>query len=249
VLVDIVKKLGGEDKKMIVFVQYRAQISRIVDVLKANGIGAKQFVGKKDGVTKKVQEETIAEFREGKFEVMVASSIGEEGLDIPAVDAVIFYEPVPSEIRSIQRRGRAARLKEGQVVILMTMGTRDEYYYYASKNREKKMKKILTGMQRAKEIEIVDGDKFGTSAPITTGRIETKEQKTNSNQTANSDQTPEGVNKKNSGQKIETEVKTIEQTKTENPKQETNNGGCGGTLEIDNTPPQSKNKQKKITDY
>ncbi|MFH1521187.1 MAG: DEAD/DEAH box helicase [Candidatus Micrarchaeota archaeon] len=73
VLVDVIKKLGG--KKIIVFVQYRAQISRIEEVLKQNGITAKQFVGKKDGVTKKIQEETIAEFREGKFDVMVASSV------------------------------------------------------------------------------------------------------------------------------------------------------------------------------
>jgi len=148
VLLDTVKKMTG--KKLIVFVQYRSQIARIVDVLKGNDISAKQFVGKKDGVTKKIQEETIADFRIGKFDVMVASSIGEEGLDIPAVDAVIFYEPVPSEIRSIQRRGRAARLKEGEVIVLMTMGTRDEYYHYAASNREKKMKKILTGMQKAK---------------------------------------------------------------------------------------------------
>jgi Fanconi anemia group M protein len=148
VLIETVKKLAG--KKMIVFVQYRSQIARIETVLKESGISAKQFVGKKDGVTKKIQEETIADFREGKFDVLVASSIGEEGLDIPAVDAVIFYEPVPSEIRAIQRRGRAARLKEGHVIVLMTKGTRDEYYYYAANNREKRMKRILTGMQKGK---------------------------------------------------------------------------------------------------
>jgi ERCC4-related helicase len=149
VLVDIVKKLKG--KRMIVFVQYRSQIARIVEVLTEKGVTARQFVGKKDGVTKKIQEETLADFRQGKFDVLVASSIGEEGLDIPAVDSVIFYEPVPSEIRSIQRRGRAARFKEGEVIVLMTKGTRDEYYYYAANNREKKMKKILTGMQKGKD--------------------------------------------------------------------------------------------------
>ncbi len=149
VLLDTVRKLKGQ--KIIVFVQYRAQISRIETVLREGGTSARMFVGKKDGVTKKIQEETIADFRAGKFDVLVASSIGEEGLDIPAVDTVIFYEPVPSEIRSIQRRGRAARLKEGHVIVLMTKGTRDEYYYYAAGNREKRMKSILSGMQRAKK--------------------------------------------------------------------------------------------------
>jgi ERCC4-related helicase len=146
VLVKYINKLRG--KKMIVFVQYRAQIARIVTVLNESGISAMQFVGKKDGVTKKIQEQTIADFRDEKFDVLVASSIGEEGLDIPAVDAVIFYEPVPSEIRAIQRRGRAARFKEGEIIVLMTKGTRDEYYYYASINKEKRMKHILSGMQK-----------------------------------------------------------------------------------------------------
>ena len=164
VLVDTIRKLGG--KKAIVFVQYRSQIARIEQVLKENGISAKMFVGKKDGVTRKVQEETIAGFREGKFDVLVASSIGEEGLDIPAVDAVIFYEPVPSEIRSIQRRGRAARLKEGAVIVLMTKGTRDEYYYYASTSREKKMKGILRGMQRAKKTKIESADKLAPAPKL-----------------------------------------------------------------------------------
>lgn len=149
VLVKYISRLKG--KKMIVFVQYRAQIARIVDVLKENGISAMQFVGKKDGVTNKIQEQTIADFRDEKFDVLVASSIGEEGLDIPAVDAVIFYEPVPSEIRAIQRRGRAARFKEGEIIVLMTKGTRDEYYYYASINKERKMKHILSGMQKKPE--------------------------------------------------------------------------------------------------
>ncbi len=146
VLIKKVKALRG--KKIIVFVQYRAQIARIEKVLNGHGIRARQFVGKKDGVTRKMQEQTIQDFRDEKFDVLVASMIGEEGLDIPAVDAVVFYEPVPSEIRSIQRRGRAARLKEGEVIVLMTKGTRDEYYYYAAMNKERKMKHILTGMQK-----------------------------------------------------------------------------------------------------
>jgi Fanconi anemia group M protein len=145
-LLEIVKSLEG--KKAIVFAQYRSQIKLLESELVKNGISAKQFVGKRDGVTRKIQEATIADFRDGKFNVLVASSIGEEGLDIPSVDAVIFYEPVPSEIRSIQRRGRAARLKSGEIYILMTKDTRDEYYYWSAFNKEKKMKQIVSGMQR-----------------------------------------------------------------------------------------------------
>ena len=144
-LVDIVKSL--KDKKMIVFAQYRDQIKKIEEELNDNGLDARQFVGKREGVTRKMQEKTIADFRNDDFDILVASSIAEEGLDIPKVDAVIFYEPIPSEIRSIQRRGRAARLKEGEIYILMTKETRDEYYYWSSQSKEKKMKKILSSMQ------------------------------------------------------------------------------------------------------
>lgn len=144
-MVELLRSLGR--KKIIVFAQYRDQIKKIEEVLKAADIPARQFVGRKEGVTRKQQEETIAEFRDDKFSVLISTSIGEEGLDIPKVDAVVFYEPIPSEIRSIQRRGRAARLKEGEVYILMTRGTRDEYYYWASVSRERKMKQILYALQ------------------------------------------------------------------------------------------------------
>ncbi len=146
-LIDLLKT-EMRNKKVIVFAQYRDQIKKIVDELQKNEINAKQFVGKKDGVTKKIQEQTIGEFRDGAFHVMVATSIVEEGLDIPAVDAVIFYEPVPSEIRSIQRRGRAGRFKEGETIILITKGTRDEYYYWSALKKEKGMKAIVSEMQK-----------------------------------------------------------------------------------------------------
>jgi Fanconi anemia group M protein len=70
---------------------------------------------------------------------LCATCIAEEGLDIPEVNAVIFYEPVPSAIRKIQRAGRTARLMKGKLIILVTKNTRDEAYYYISRAREKKM--------------------------------------------------------------------------------------------------------------
>lgn len=134
--------------KAIVFVQYRAQIEQIVSELENSGHRARPFMGKRGEFTKKMQEETMEAFRNGEFDTLVASSIGEEGLDIPEVDSVVFYEPIPSEIRSIQRRGRAGRFKEGSVYVLMTRSTRDEYYYWASRKKEKRMKEVLLSLQK-----------------------------------------------------------------------------------------------------
>ncbi|MDD5022545.1 MAG: DEAD/DEAH box helicase family protein [Candidatus ainarchaeum sp.] len=148
-----------KNKKIIVFAQYRDQITLISKHLNKNNFNSRVFMGKKDNFTKKLQEETLSDFREGKFNILCSSSVGEEGLDIPAVDVVIFYEPIPSEIRSIQRRGRTGRFSQGEVYILITRKSRDEYFYWASINREKKMKSILSNISFKKDGYIIVGEK------------------------------------------------------------------------------------------
>ena len=68
-------------------------------------------------------------------------------MDIPEVNAVIFYEPIPSAIRKIQRAGRTARLTPGKLFILVTKDTRDEIHHYASAARERKMHKIIADVK------------------------------------------------------------------------------------------------------
>jgi Fanconi anemia group M protein len=81
------------------------------------------------------------------------TSVGEEGLDIPQVDLVLFYEPIPSAVRSIQRRGRTGRLDEGSVIVLLAKGTRDEGYRWSSFHKEKRMHKLIKDLQRKRFIE------------------------------------------------------------------------------------------------
>lgn len=153
-MITIINLLKKElnNKSVIIFAQYRSTIKRLEELLNLNGIEARAFVGKKDGVTQAQQQETIQQFRDSKFRVLVATSIGEEGLDIPSVDAVIFYEAIPNEIRNIQRRGRAGRMKYGEVFILVALKTKDETYLMISRLREKRMRdlvlKIKSGMPR-----------------------------------------------------------------------------------------------------
>lgn len=140
-------KKNSSNKKIsriIVFTQFRSTASSIAKKLNEIAeIKSKIFVGqtKKQGVglKQKDQKKIISQFSEGEINTLISTSIGEEGLDIPEVDAVIFYEPIPSAIRKIQRAGRTARLKEGKLFILVTKKTRDETFYYVSLSREKKM--------------------------------------------------------------------------------------------------------------
>lgn len=134
----------NKDAKIIVFNQYRDQAQRIVDLLKAR---ARLFVGQQKkggtGLSQKEQKEMLDAFRAGEFPILVATSVGEEGLDIPAVDLVVFYEPIPSAIRTIQRRGRTGRQETGRVYILVAKGTRDVGYRWSAHHKEQRMYREL----------------------------------------------------------------------------------------------------------
>jgi ERCC4-related helicase len=164
-IVDLLKnELNNES--VIIFAQFRSTTNRLTSMLNENGITAREFVGKRSGVTQAQQQETINAFRKNEFRVLVATSIGEEGLDIPSVDTVVFYEPIPNEIRNIQRKGRAGRIKFGKIMILVTKNTKDETYLFISRLKERRMRdtvlkikdRMNRGMRAGTDTEI--GQKF-----------------------------------------------------------------------------------------
>ncbi len=132
------------ESKILIFTQFRDTAHILSKELeKIPEIKSKVFIGqaKKEGIglNQKEQKKIIDEFRENKTNVLCATCIAEEGLDIPEVSMVVFYEPISSAIRSIQRRGRTARLSKGKLVMLITENTKDQFSYYAARAREKKM--------------------------------------------------------------------------------------------------------------
>ena len=145
--------LENEASKIIVFSQFRETANAIASRLnKLAKVRAKLFIGqakkKNTGLSQKEQKQVIEQFKTGEINVICATSIGEEGLDLPEVNAVYFYEPIPSEIRRIQRAGRTARLKPGKLAILITKNTRDEAHHYASIAKERKMYKTIESVKQ-----------------------------------------------------------------------------------------------------
>ena len=143
-----------KQRRVMVFTQFRDTAVNIVNELNAlDGVDARLFVGQmkkgSTGLSQKKQKEMLEGFTNRDFNVLVATSIGEEGLDIPKVDVVVFYEPVPSAIRSIQRRGRTARLERGRVVVLITEGTRDVAMRWIAHRKEKNMYRILNKLKKS----------------------------------------------------------------------------------------------------
>jgi ERCC4-related helicase len=138
----------SNEKKILIFSQYRDTLEEITNLLKKHNIQSKGFYGqsnKKDqrGLNQDKQLSILADFKNGLFPVLVATSVAEEGLDIPNVDLVVFYEPVPSEIRFIQRKGRTGRFSDGKVVVLVTNNSIDSKYLEIAQRKIIKMKQVL----------------------------------------------------------------------------------------------------------
>ncbi|MBN1389494.1 MAG: DEAD/DEAH box helicase [Candidatus Thermoplasmatota archaeon] len=142
--------------RIITFTHYRDTASLVLERLeKYSDIGIKpvRFVGQASrgedqGLSQKKQRELLDGFRDGIFNVLIATSVAEEGLDIPGADLVIFYEPIPSEIRTIQRRGRTGRHSAGKVIVLMSRETRDISYSFSARDKEIKMERQLLSLRR-----------------------------------------------------------------------------------------------------
>jgi Fanconi anemia group M protein len=140
------------NSQILVFSHYRDTATHIVDELNKTGIKSFRFVGQSSrnndiGMNQNEQSVILDSFRKKEFNVLVATSIAEEGLDIPEVNLVIFYEPVSSEIRHIQRKGRTGRKSTGNVIILASKDTVDMRILYANKRRIEKMKTIFNSMK------------------------------------------------------------------------------------------------------
>lgn len=142
----------GSSTRAIVFSEYRDSAEEIVRVLNAHQplIKATVFVGQADskrsgGMKQKQQIETIEKFKTGSFNVLVATSIGEEGLDIGQVDLIICYDASASPIRMLQRMGRTGRKRAGNIVMLLMKGKEEDQFTKAKDNYEHIQRLICDG--------------------------------------------------------------------------------------------------------
>lgn len=148
----------GEDNvlskgtRVMIFAHYRDSAEEIAKVLKRNDpmIRPHVFVGQanskgSDGMDQKTQLSVIKMFQEGTYNTLVATSIGEEGLDIGEVDLIVCYDASASPIRMLQRMGRTGRKRAGNIVVLLMKGKEETNFSKAKDNYEKMQKEIAAG--------------------------------------------------------------------------------------------------------
>jgi Fanconi anemia group M protein len=162
-LKEIIDSVPG---KALIFTSYRDSVDVILKKLSEMGISAGMLIGKagETGLKQKKQIETVQNFRDGLFRVLVATRVGEEGLDISEVNQVIFYDNVPSSIRYVQRRGRTGRKDTGKLVVLIAKNTIDETYYWIGKRKMTSAK--LMGEKMTRELQNQRSKKTGLDAFI-----------------------------------------------------------------------------------
>lgn len=138
--------------RVIVFSEYRDSAEEICRVLNRHKpmIRASVFVGQADskrseGMNQAKQIDTISKFKTGAFNVLVATSIGEEGLDIGQVDLIVCYDASGSPIRMLQRMGRTGRKRAGNIVLLLMRGKEEEAFAKSKDNYEQIQKMITSG--------------------------------------------------------------------------------------------------------
>ncbi|KAI0974563.1 hypothetical protein F4678DRAFT_381275 [Xylaria arbuscula] len=141
----------SSNTRIIVFSEYRDSAEEIVRVLNTKPlIRAAVFVGQADskrsgGMKQAEQIQRIQKFKDGEFNVLVATSIGEEGLDIGQVDLIICYDASASPIRMLQRMGRTGRKRAGRVVLLLMRGKEEDNYAKSKDGYEKMQQMICDG--------------------------------------------------------------------------------------------------------
>ncbi len=149
-LKEILQKISG---KALVFTSYRDSVDVIHQKLNEMQIPTGFLIGKagEAGLKQKKQIETVQKFRDGEYKVLIATRVGEEGLDISEVNTVVFFDNVPSSIRYVQRKGRTGRKNYGKLIVLIAKDTTDETYYWIGKRKVTAAKKMGEKMSKMLE--------------------------------------------------------------------------------------------------
>ncbi|WAR20813.1 IFIH1-like protein [Mya arenaria] len=116
----------GDDSRAIVFVKARATCRALAEYINRDleniGVSAHPLYGQQtrgadEGMTESVQTETVEKFREGHYKVMVCTSVGTEGIDVPDCNIVVNYNYSGDEITKIQMKGRSRKKGATHVIV------------------------------------------------------------------------------------------------------------------------------------
>uniref|UniRef100_A0A1I8PN99 Fanconi anemia group M protein n=1 Tax=Stomoxys calcitrans TaxID=35570 RepID=A0A1I8PN99_STOCA len=141
----------NKESRAIVFCEYRESVLLIyrmllqhVPILRPRCFVGQGGTGNLRALTQKQQIQIMNDFRSGKSNILIATSIGEEGIDVGEVDLIVCFDISTSNpTRFVQRIGRTGRKKNGNVVMLVTEGREQQILKDVLSNKDQTNKKIL----------------------------------------------------------------------------------------------------------
>ncbi|XP_040825749.1 Fanconi anemia group M protein isoform X1 [Ochotona curzoniae] len=140
-----------EETRVMIFSSFRDSVQEIAEMLSQHRpvIRVMTFVGHASGkstkgFTQKEQLEVVKQFRDGGYNTLVSTCVGEEGLDIGEVDLIICFDAQKSPIRLVQRMGRTGRKRQGRIVVILAEG-REERTYNQSQSNKRSIYKAISG--------------------------------------------------------------------------------------------------------
>jgi len=111
-----------ETAQCIIFVAHRISAHVLADFVQEAGFSSAVLYSIRSSVgtfrmnasdTKKA----ISDFRSGRVQILVATSVAEEGMDIPACSRVIRFDPIQTPVSLVQSRGRARKIDSDFIVM------------------------------------------------------------------------------------------------------------------------------------
>jgi ERCC4-related helicase len=124
----------------LIFVQRRDTVLALAEVLRHHPLTKESFhvgclLGTSDNsqrhsflditrtLVKEPQEDTLLHFKIGEKNVIVSTSVAEEGIDIQACGSVVRWDPPPNMASWAQSRGRARRQRSTYTLMFAAGGT------------------------------------------------------------------------------------------------------------------------------
>ncbi|KAK1894430.1 Fanconi anemia group M protein [Dissostichus eleginoides] len=137
--------------RVMIFSSFRESVQEIADMLNHHAplIRVMTFMGQASagkgvkGFTQKEQLEVMSRFRQGGFNTLVSTCVGEEGLDIGEVDLIVCFDAQKNPIRLVQRMGRTGRKRQGRIVVILAEGREDRTYNQSMSNKRSVDKSII----------------------------------------------------------------------------------------------------------
>ncbi|XP_050988741.1 Fanconi anemia group M protein isoform X2 [Labeo rohita] len=137
--------------RVMIFSSFRESVQEIAEMLNRHQplVRVMTFMGQASagkgvrGFTQKEQLEVVRRFRDGGFNTLVSTCVGEEGLDIGEVDLIVCFDAQKSPIRLVQRMGRTGRRRQGRIVVILAEGREERTYNQSQSNRRSINKSIM----------------------------------------------------------------------------------------------------------